>query len=355
MKICIIGDIHWSQFSSIVRKMGDNYSCRLENLIQSINWAEQLAVDNNCDKIIYLGDFFDKAECNSMEITALKEIKWNELPHYFIVGNHEAGRGDLAFNSADLFRLRDSIVFNAPQTVVNVNDNKYELCFLPYIKEENRKPIKEYFKSDNPKIIFSHNDIKGFQMGQFVSKEGFDIDDIEANCVLCFNGHLHNGGKVSSKIINVGNLSGQNFSEDAFKYDHTIIILDTNDLSCAVYENPFAFNFYHLDFVGKDIDYINDVSMKMKKNCVATINCYEKDLEYLRARFDPKCRQDNVPYNCNMIESRFIIQPEPTNTTITNQEELISINHLDKFKEYMIDTYGNSNVMQQELYEVCKE
>ena len=40
MKIGVIGDVHWSSYSSIVRSTGDVYSTRLENLIQSINWSE---------------------------------------------------------------------------------------------------------------------------------------------------------------------------------------------------------------------------------------------------------------------------------------------------------------------------
>ena len=43
MKFLICGDVHWSEFSSILRKMGDKYSKRLENLINSINWVEEQA------------------------------------------------------------------------------------------------------------------------------------------------------------------------------------------------------------------------------------------------------------------------------------------------------------------------
>lgn len=45
-------------------------------------------------------------------------------------------------------------------------------------------------------------------MGQFISKAGFDINDIEDNCDLFINGHLHNGSKITDKIFNVGNLTG---------------------------------------------------------------------------------------------------------------------------------------------------
>lgn len=43
MKICAVGDIHWCDYSSIIRGRGEYFSHRLENCIKSINWVtEQL-------------------------------------------------------------------------------------------------------------------------------------------------------------------------------------------------------------------------------------------------------------------------------------------------------------------------
>lgn len=81
MKILIYSDLHWCQDSSIVRSLGNRYSTRLEYLIKSLNWAEELAVKQECVCIINLGDMFDKPTLNAMEITALKDIKWSSLDH----------------------------------------------------------------------------------------------------------------------------------------------------------------------------------------------------------------------------------------------------------------------------------
>lgn len=37
MKILLYSDVHWSQYSSMVRDRGDNYSLRLQNCIQSVS------------------------------------------------------------------------------------------------------------------------------------------------------------------------------------------------------------------------------------------------------------------------------------------------------------------------------
>ena len=75
MKIGIIGDIHFCEYSSILRTRGEEFSTRLENCIESINWAEETTAD--CDCIIYLGDFFDKSSLNAAELSALRKIIWN--------------------------------------------------------------------------------------------------------------------------------------------------------------------------------------------------------------------------------------------------------------------------------------
>lgn len=359
MKILVVGDVHWSQYSSILRRRGEKYSYRLENLIESVDWAENLADETNCDFIVYLGDFFDRSEINSEELSALREISWSKKQHYFLVGNHEAGRGDLFYNSANIFGIANFTVIDTPTHQTYYRDN-ITFEFIPYILEENRKPLNEYVLNPlevQKRVIFSHNDIKDFQMGQFISKNGFSIDEIQDNCDLFLNGHLHNGGKVADKIINVGNLSGQNFSEDAFKYEHSVIVLDTYTMKCAVYENPYALNFYKLDFTkNDDIDYINEISMKMKRNSIATIKCNEKDLEFMRQRFDPKHRDLNslIPYNCNMADARIVAQFDISSQIVNKIEESIHIDHLKEFSDYMINLLGDSEVLQHELSEVCR-
>ena len=84
-KICIWGDNHWSQYSSILRKRGDKYSVRLENSISSLNWVENLATSQGCSFVVCTGDFFDAAVLKAEELTALEDIKWNNLPHMFLV------------------------------------------------------------------------------------------------------------------------------------------------------------------------------------------------------------------------------------------------------------------------------
>ena len=233
MKVLVVGDIHWSTYSSILRSRGNNFSTRLEYLIKSLNWVENISKEYGCEEEIFLGDTFDKPDLTAEEISALTEIDWCSKPRvrHFIVGNHESDIASLNHNSTQILH-KVGVIEDTPY--IYPVDETTEFLFLPYITEDNRKPISEYMKNrvkEKKLIVFSHNDIKDFQMGMFLSKTGFAIKDIEDNCALYINGHLHNGGWVSPrKILNLGNLTGQNFSEDAFKYEHHIGILDTDTL-----------------------------------------------------------------------------------------------------------------------------
>ena len=340
MKIGIVGDIHWSRYSSILRQRGDRYSVRLENCIDSINWAENLT--GACAITVYLGDFFDSSELNSEELTALNEINWSDTSHAFLVGNHEMGLNDLSYSSAHLFDFTDMYTNGVVDKPHQFKVDNVSLRYLPYILEDNRLPLSEYFYDDGAEkvIIFSHNDIAGIQMGKFISPNGFTIEEIHNNCDLFINGHLHNGSKVDDKIINVGNLTGQNFSEDAFKYDHVAFIVDTDTLKIEVYENPWALNFYKIDAV----EHVPNL-YAIKQNAVITLKCNDSDAEYYKKQLNEMS---------NVLEARVIIQPT---MQILNEEmtyETLTVDHLESFKTYILNNFENTKELMEEMNEVLK-
>lgn len=342
MRILVFGDCHWSTYSSILRKRGETYSFRLHNLISSINWLEKYAKDNDVDLVVGLGDFFDKETLNSEEITALTEIKWSDIPHYLLIGNHEMGRNDLFYSSTQIFNKNNFYIIDKPLLKFFCNTTT-NIIFLPYTLNPNRSIIDNVHKNckNQKTIIFSHNDIAGIQLGQFVSKAGFEIEDIEKNCDLFINGHLHNGLKITDKIINLGNLTGQNFSEDAFKYSHNIMILDTDLLSYEIIENPYAINFYKIDGVNSTPTFD-----KLKQNSVLTLKSLEKDVSYY---------EEEIKKYCNIIEYRILIEKEILKDNISNidNNEFIT-DHIVEFKNYVIENIGTSDLILEELEEVCR-
>lgn len=351
MKILFYTDPHWSQYSSILRKRGRKYSQRLENLINSVNWAESLSNEAGCGLVICLGDFFDSAILNSEEITALQDISWNyNVPHFFLVGNHESGVSSLEFNSTKAIERDGFTIVDKPGRLVI--DNTSSLYFLPYIIEENRKSIKEYMNEltdgepTKNNIILSHNDLMGIRYGKFESKEGFNLKEIEENCSLFLNGHLHNSSFLNDKetILNLGNLTGQNFGEDAYRYKHYACVLDTDTMELDFYENPHAFNFYHIDISStSDLKKLNT----LKTNAVVTFKCREELIDILK--------KEIVKFD-NIVEHKVVAYRDEVVIDDSQSKEisLSGMDYLNKFTDFILQSVGDFDVVREELAHISK-
>ena len=345
MKIAICGDIHISKTSSIIKNRGEKYSTRIENCLKSINWFEQIAKEKGCDMEVYLGDTFDKPILSDEELTAIKDIKWNDITKYFIVGNHESSVNGLRYNSAKALEGKNRyIVSDQCWSFTEDITGSCQLHFLPYIIESDRQPLENYLDKKDVKyhIIFSHNDIKGIQMGPVVSKVGFEIEEIEKNCDLFINGHLHNGNKVDNKIINLGILTGQTLNEDASKYPHNIMILDTNTLQYELIENPYAFNFYNIE-INDNVD-ITKLS-NLKNNAVVSIKCNIDILDNVK---------DALSNLNNVIQYRVTTFRINKDIDEVDKVEDFSVDYLEKFKEFCMMSIDNKPVLKEELSEVLK-
>ena len=349
MNVLIYSDVHFSQDSSIVRSMGAKYSTRLEYLIKSLNWAEELAEKEHCFYIFNLGDTFDKPNLNAQELTALKEVKWTNRPHYILVGNHDSNVNSLKYSTSEIFKSlnvfgNDKFHVISEPTMFCSNGTCSQFLLFPYVTEDNRKNLKEYCKWNDyeNKVVLSHNDIKGVQLGKFISQDGFDIKDIEDNCDLFLNGHLHNSSYITNKILNIGNLCGMNFSEDGFKYSHGCWILDTETLKLTFYENPYALNFYKIE-INDEHPFLHEYIEK--PNNVFMIRCERKHLDNLRI---------SLTNNYNVVAYKIIGYDENVADNMVNNIKIEKVDYLKTFSDFIIDKLGNSDIIINELEEICK-
>lgn len=352
MKLLVVGDIHWSQYSSILRKRGEFYSQRLENLLWSVNWAEKQAIEHQVDEIVYLGDFFDRSDLNAEELTAFRDINWaRNIHHTILVGNHELGQRTAEYSSIHFIESLGEN-FQVVDKPIQREVARDRFLFLPYIFESERKSLEEYWRDTAPinlisqetgsRYVFSHNDLK-MRYGAFESKEGFELADIEANCLYFINGHIHNHEWATEKVLNLGNLTGQNFNEDAFRYAHGVAVLDTNTQSLSFIENPYTYNFYKLDLE-------SDPKLpQLKSNAVLTMRCKESELAGLEAQLEDMEKVGQVAAY-RMIPVAEELAPTDVDAVV----ELNSVDHLKQFQEYILEQLGTSEVVVGELSEVCK-
>lgn len=338
IRYAICGDIHWSTYSSILRKRGKKYSQRLSGLIKSVNWFESLSKKYKCNGEIFLGDTLDRPDLNAEEITALQDVKWNTIPKYFIVGNHESNINTLEYSSTKFFESIGANIIDEPNTL-EINDD-VDFCLIPYITTDKIINLRDYVKSTkDKKIIFAHQDIAGLQYGRFTSQAGFAIDDILLNCDLFFDGHLHNRQIIQNKIYIAGILSGQNFNEDASKHKHCAYILtinDDNSFDVDVIENPYAFNFYKLRVEAKkDLKVLDTVN----KNAVVSVVCNDKLNNEVVSL---------IKENKNIIESRIMLFYNYL-SNVGEDTEMFTDDYIKQFVSLAKEKLENSAILDAEL------
>lgn len=343
MKLLIFSDVHWSTYSSIIRKQGKVYSQRLELLLASMNWVNQIAIDSSCEAMVCAGDFFDKAQLTDMELTALRDIKWNDLPCYFLCGNHESSVSDLRFNALKALESQNHLIIS--DQCWSIKDNKTQLHFVPYIVETDRQNLENYLDKNTEctkHIVISHNDIAGINYGGFTSKSGFNIEEIEASCDLYLNGHLHNSEWITKKILNVGSLSAHNFTNDSSKYSYGIWILDTETLKIEFIENPYSLNFYKFEIENK---------LKLKKlaaiknNTVVSIKCSTDLAESVKEQLNKNKEL--------IIEQKLIIESPKEVIKEDSIIELRGEDHIHRLITFCHEKLDNTAILDAELAEIC--
>lgn len=337
MKICIFSDVHWSTYTSIVRQRGVIYSKRLEMLIQSMNWVNELAVKENCDFMICAGDFCDKSTLTDEELTALKEVKWNRLKCYFLVGNHESSVSNLQFTTVDALQNSNHIVINNKYFRILDEANNVVIDFLPYVTESARTEIDSC--NDEKRIIVSHNDIKGVQYGALLSKIGYDKDEIDSKCKLYLNGHIHNSEYITDKILNLGSLTAHNFTNDSFKYKYGCWILDTETLKLTFVENPYGLRFYKL-VIEKEED-LNQLD-SIKDNAVLSIKC----------EFGLKDKLEDKLQSVKKLTHKTIFYRDDVNVNTESTVKLNTVDHLKQFNDFVLTAFAGDDkidIVKEEL------
>lgn len=343
MKILIFSDVHWSATTSIVVARGERFSKRLQYLQKTLQWVNAVAKQNCCEAMVCAGDFFDKSSCSDQEITALKEIQWlSDIPYYFIVGNHESSVNSLEYSVTNALATNNIYIIDKPQS------NQFDDCtlhFLPYVSQPDRRPLSEYLVKPTvsvPQIVFSHNDIAGINYGGFISTAGFSCEQIQANCDIFLNGHLHNSQAISKKILNLGSVSAHNFTNDSARYAYGVWLLDTSAKALTFFENPHSLNFYKIQLHNQsDLAQLHN----LKQQAVLSIKCTEELLSRARKL---------VMAKPNILQTRFTTVKQLIEGVESARGEELSVDHFARFKEACIARFGESQVLYEQLAQICR-
>jgi hypothetical protein len=183
------------------------------------------------------------------------------------------------------------------------------------------------------------------QYGAFESKIGFELSEL-AQCDFFVNGNIHNFTEFGPTCVNLGNICGQNFSENAKHYPHHIMLLVPETLDYAYQENPFALHFYKFDIMS--ISELNKELLNINDNAIMSIKAPQSLVAEVKQILES---------NVKIKEYRVITLPELVSAEDTigpNTEVIESVNHLDEFIKFVKENMDYTETVQVELAEVCK-
>jgi len=143
---------------------------------------------------------------------------------------------------------------------------------------------------------------------------------------------------VGKNIINVGNLSGQNFSEDALTYSHNVCILDTETDNLRFIENPCAFNFYKLGLINS----VNQlVDLSLKDNAVISLTVDQNNIEL-----------KNFMESFKNIVSKRVLYKVSSAQVDVDTERFKEVDYLKEFVEFVKDNMEITDIVNEELSKV---
>lgn len=351
MKFLVVADMHLAYTSSIlpIYNKDSKYTTRLQYMIDTVKWYEELAVKEKVDYIINLGDLTDSNILRSEELTALSEAyscrSQDSIPEIYITGNHDTLTNDHRFSATSILsNIPNFTVITEPRKITlntmtktgNTIDN-VDVTFLPYI---NWKKIDfEFLKKISSDILFSHIDILGSALYKsFGNDIGIEPNELCMFFNQIYNGHIHLQERIKcnkENIWNVGSLTSVSFS-DSNNYIPGAHIVDTNTNQFKTIPNP-----YNILFRKFKITSVSDCKSKLEN--------LDKSYKYvLRLEIPFNLKQDIenlINKDENIIASRLILDRKKISLTEDSKAnlEVIDKNNIKyKFIDF-IRSYSDEN------------
>lgn len=314
-KIVLWADFHFCKRESLVE---DRYPF----LKKSIEWADSQSGDLFFD----LGDFFNTSHLSAEDVAVLDSIKFKNSWHC-ITGNHEQDGS----NSLLKYFRNLHTVYEKPQ-LKNFGKSIGWVLFLPFTKHPT--PLNELLKKlpeGEQVVVVSHCEF----VGMFGTEEGagYSITDItvDPRIKMWFNGHYHTRRQLSHKIMVVGNLCGQNFTQN-FE-PHGVCVYDTIANSFEFIENPYALVFGKMDTSREDcIKIRKQIESDPEKRYVLAIQT-DSDMKPTIKKWADE----------HLVASRIMLSDAGVSNTgkpVEQLEEIPTIDHVGLFFKEVAERFG---------------
>lgn len=209
-------------FTDLHLGMKSNSQIHNQDCERYIDWFIDLVKQNNCDIILFLGDFHHNR--NSINISTmdfslrcLEKLEQTGIRTMFIPGNHDLYHKD----KRTLSSIKYISKFKNIQ-LINEQYTESDVCFVPWLIGEEHKNMRKI----NARYVMGHFELPKFLMNAMVempdhgelSRE--DFDHVEK----VFTGHFHKR-QTQNNIYYIGNAFPHNFA-DAWDNDRGAVILE---------------------------------------------------------------------------------------------------------------------------------
>jgi DNA repair exonuclease SbcCD nuclease subunit len=213
-KAAIFSDLHVGQKS--------NSQVHNEDCLRYIDWFINLVRTNNCDTILFLGDFHhnrNSINIQTMDYSLLILEKLDSVGCRIMVipGNH-----DLFYKDK---RAISSIKYMSKFKNIELINDQYsegDVCFVPWLVGEEHKNMRKI----KDRYVMGHFELPRFLMNSMVQMPDHgelrrdDFDHVER----VFTGHFHKR-QTQKNVHYIGNAFPHNFS-DAWDNDRGAVILE---------------------------------------------------------------------------------------------------------------------------------
>jgi len=227
-KVCTISDLH----------LGCHCDSEHWHKI-TLDWGKWLRnelIDQDIDKIVMCGDFFDnRNEIGVKTIAVAGQLMdlWNDFEIVMITGNHDLFyRNRTDVSSVSIFEGRKNVTIVNSMTQVTMGTKT--VTYIPWGQD-----LDDCNKCD---IIFGHLEINGFKMMPGKIAEGKTMPkSLTDKAKLTFSGHFHLRDErqyLKSKIIYVGSPYQINWGEASNMPGYYLV--DIDDMSYEFFENTVS-------------------------------------------------------------------------------------------------------------------
>lgn len=347
MRYLCFSDIHFHHTHRFSYITSEGYTIRELEHLSCAQTLIDICNEEDIDRIVFCGDLYQAVGDNLSTQTQSAVCEFVEKiskikPLDMIVGNHDLSASTNYKNVHKLipFKYFDNVI---------VYDNPFEignLIFMPYCtSDEYATCFLENIKDKQNKVVFSHLELKGINLGNGIETTHGVPLDLLTQFKMTIQGHYHGSSNYGKNIQVIGSTQRLSF-KDPGKSRNNIIIYDdeTNKIERRSFSCPdwLTFNDDNIDQI-LTTDLNNYVKVEVTSDVLITpeieqrLNLFKgKDIhiDLTRLSFDKHStadvNQDNAEDEVSIIK-QFI---DKTDNTEQEKEDLLNegIRLLDKAK-----------------------